>query len=181
MIWICSLKLHLAFFKMKLLLISLKFILFNSPKITKFDRVGSRGSIMLYTQSLCRSRKLWCLFYGTSEMHMNHRNAQDFHKEEMWLWNTPKPVYFQKYSALLWLKVVCMQGKIKLICRYVGIMLYTQSSFAKQSKALGLWEFCDGWVFDKNSRFLLTSHRLVTMTMFHTRSECCKFLLRLFF
>lgn len=111
-------------------------------------------------------------------MLVSHRNAQDFHKET---WFTPNPVYFQKYSALLWLKVVLMQGESKLICRYVGIMLYTQSSFAKQSKALGLWEFCDGWFFDKNSRFLLSSHRLVTVTMFYTRSEGYKFLLRLFF
>lgn len=67
-------------------------------------------------------------------MHVSHRNAQNFHKET---WFIPKPVYFQKYSVLLWLKVVLTQGKSKLICRYVAIMLYTQSTFAKQSKALG--------------------------------------------
>lgn len=53
-------------------------------------------------------------------MNVSHRNAQDFHKET---WFTPKPVYFQKYSALLWLKVVPMQGKTKPYCIHSPVLL----------------------------------------------------------
>lgn len=44
--------LHVVFVKMKLLFISLKFILFNSQKITKFDRVVSRDSVIAVLVSI---------------------------------------------------------------------------------------------------------------------------------
>lgn len=40
-----------------------------------------------------------------------------------------------------------------LVYRYVGIVQYTQSKFAIQSKALGLWEFCDGGVYKHRAVF----------------------------
>lgn len=110
MIWICSLKLHVVFVKMKLLLISLKFIWFNSSKITKFDRVGSRDSMV---QSFCWSRKPRC--FKIHEKCMSCRNARDFHKET---WFTPKPfIYFHKYFQYIFRNTLHCCGSRLYLCK----------------------------------------------------------------